>query len=70
MPKDKIQDLRHHLFETIEMLKDKEIDIATAKAIADISQVIVNTAKVEVSFIKATESNRDTGFMRLENKEN
>jgi hypothetical protein len=36
MPKDKIQDLRHHLFETIEMLKDKDIDIATAKAIAEV----------------------------------
>ena len=48
------------------MLKDKEMDIATAKAIAEVSQVIVNTAKVEVSFIRATESNRDTGFIKLE----
>ena len=68
MAKDKIQDLRHHLFETIEMLKDKDMDIATAKAIAEVGQVIVNTAKVEVSFIRATESNRDTGFMQLQNK--
>ena len=68
MPRDKIQDLRHHLFETIEMLNDKEMDIATAKAIAEVSQVIVNTAKVEVSFIRATESNLDTGFMQLQNK--
>ena len=68
MPKDKIQDLRHHLFETIEMLKDKEIDIATAKAIAELSQVIVNTAKVEVNFIRATQSTEDTGFIKLQNK--
>ena len=67
MPRDKIQDLRHHLFETIEMLKDKEMDIATAKAIAEVSQVIVNTAKVEVSFIRATETNEDTGFIQLKN---
>ena len=67
MAKDKIQDLRHHLFETIEMLKDKEIDIATAKAIAEVSQVIVNTAKVEVSFIRATQSTEDTGFIQLKN---
>jgi hypothetical protein len=66
MPRDKIQDLRHHLFETIEMLKEKEIDIATAKAIAEVSQVIVNTAKVEVSFIRATQSTNDTGFIKLE----
>lgn len=70
MPRDKIQDLRHHLFETIEMLKDKEIDIATAKAIAEVSQVIVNTAKVEIQFIRATESNKDTGFIQLSSQKN
>ena len=70
MAKDKIQDLRHHLFETIEMLKDKEMDITTAKAIAEVSQVIINTAKVEVQFLREMGSNRHTGFMQLENKEN
>jgi len=68
MPKDKIQDLRHHLFETIEMLKDKEMDIATAKAISNVAQVIVNSAKIEVQFIKATQSTQDTGFIQLEKK--
>jgi len=70
MPKDKIQDLRHHLFETIEMLKDKEMDIATAKAISNVAQVIVNSAKIEVQFIKATQSTQDTGFIQLEKKKN
>jgi hypothetical protein len=69
MPKDKIQDLRHHLFETIEMLKDKDIDIATAKAISEVAQVIINSAKVEVQFLKEMGSNRHTGFIQLENKE-
>ena len=66
MARDKIQDLRHHLFETIEMLKDKEMDIATAKAISNVAQVIVNSAKIEVQFIKATQSTEDTGFIKLE----
>ena len=70
MARDKIQDLRHHLFETIEMLKDKEMDIATAKAISNVSQVIVNSAKIEVQFIKATQSTQDTGFIQLEKKNN
>jgi hypothetical protein len=70
MPKDKIQDLRHHLFECLEMLKDGDLEIDRAKAICEVAQVIVNTAKVEIDFIKATESNKDTGFMRLENKQN
>jgi hypothetical protein len=69
MPKDKIQDLRHHLFETIEMLKEKDIDIATAKAISEVAQVIINSAKVEVQFLKEMGSNRHTGFIQLENKE-
>jgi len=68
MARDKIQDLRHHLFETIEMLKDKEMDIATAKAISNVAQVIVNSAKIEVQFIKATQSTQDTGFIQLEKK--
>ncbi len=70
MARDKIQDLRHHLFETIEMLKDKEMDIATAKAISNVAQVIVNSAKIEVQFIKATQSTQDTGFIQLEKKNN
>jgi hypothetical protein len=70
MARDKIQDLRHHLFETIEMLKDKEMDIATAKAISNVAQVIVNSAKIEVQFIKATQSTQDTGFIQLEKKKN
>lgn len=32
MPRNKIDDLRNHLFEAMEMLKDKEMDIDTAKA--------------------------------------
>ena len=44
MAKNKIQDLRDHLFETIELLKDSETNHMTvdkAKAIAGISQVII-----------------------------
>lgn len=70
MAKDKIQDLRHHLFETIEMLKDGDIEIDKAKAISEVSQVIINSAKVEVQFLKEMGSNRHTGFIQLENKEN
>ena len=36
MPKNKIQDLRNHLFETLEMLKDGDMDVSRASAIADV----------------------------------
>lgn len=52
MPKNKIDDLRNHLFEAIEMLKDGDMDIETAKTIAIVGQVIVNVTKLEVDFVK------------------
>lgn len=70
MAKNKITDLRDHLFETIEMLKDdenKSMSIDKAKAIAEVSQVIINTAKLEIDFIRATDQMdgmyKTTGFI-------
>ena len=65
MARNKINDLRDHLFEALERLKDGEIDIQTAKAMADVGQVIINSAKIEIDFIKATGSNKDSGFIKL-----
>ena len=65
MPKNKIEDLRNHLFETLEKLNDKDepMELDRAKTIADVAQVIVNSAKVEVDFIKATGRDIGTGFI-------
>lgn len=65
MAKNRIIDLRDHLFETLEALKDEEkpMDIARAKAIADVARVIVESAKVEVAFVKATGGINGTGFI-------
>ena len=54
MARNKIEDLRDHLFEIIEMVKEGDMELEKAKAIADIAQVIINSAKVEIDFIKAT----------------
>lgn len=55
MPKNKIEDLRNHLFETIEKLGDDEkpMDLARAKAVAEVAQVIINSAKLEIDLIHA-----------------
>jgi len=52
MPKNKISDLRDHLFETLEALKDKEspMELDRAEAICRVSQTIINSAKVEVEY--------------------
>lgn len=70
MARNKIEDLRNHLFETIEMLKDGDIEIDKAKAISEVAQVIINSAKVEVQFLKEMGSNKHTGFIQLEEKNN
>ena len=66
MARNKINDLRDHLFETLERLKDGDIDVKTAKAMADVSQVIINSAKIEIDFIRTTGSTKDSGFIKLQ----
>ena len=62
---NKIDDLRNHLFATLEGLTDKDepMDLARARAVADVAKVIVESAKVEVSFLKVTGALRSTGFL-------
>jgi hypothetical protein len=62
--RNKIEDLRNHLFEVIEMLKDgdKKMDLDKAKTISDVAQVIVNSAKVEVEFMKQA-GGKGSGFI-------
>lgn len=66
--KNKIEDLRNHLFETLEALKDDEkpMDLGRAKAIADVAQVIVNAAKAEIDFIRAVGATKGTGFIPID----
>lgn len=65
MPKNRIEDLRNHLFATLEALQDVDapMEIERAKTIADVAQVIINSAKIEVDFIRATGISQGTGFI-------
>lgn len=65
MAKNKINDLRDHLFETLEALKDpdKPMEIERAVAVANVARVIVESAKVEVDLIKATGERVGSGFI-------
>ena len=68
--KNKIEDLRNHLFEALESLKDSEkpMEIERAKTIAEVAQVIVNSAKVEVDYLRATGRVSGSGFISLPEK--
>lgn len=63
--KNRIEDLRNHLFATIEALQDEEspMPIDRAKAISEVAQTIINSAKVEVEFLKVTDRDDDSGFL-------
>lgn len=65
--KTKITDLREHLFATLEDLRDPEkpMDLERAKAIADVAQVVINSAKVEVEFCKVTGQVQGSGFIPI-----
>jgi hypothetical protein len=56
--KNRMKDLRNHLFETLEALKDeaKPMDVDRALAVAHVANVLIESAKVEVAFIRATDA--------------
>jgi hypothetical protein len=62
--KNRIEDLRNHLFATLEDLRDKDhpMDINRAKAIANVAAQIVNSAKVENDYARLT-GGKGTGFI-------
>ena len=62
--KNDINKLRDVLFESIERIKSGSTkDIQHERAIADAAQVIINTAKVEIDYIKATGAKTATNFL-------
>ena len=60
-----IDALREHLFATLAALRDPEqpMDIERAKAVSDVAQTIINTAKVEVDFMRQTGQNTTPRFL-------
>ncbi|MBN9293767.1 MAG: hypothetical protein J0G96_07300 [Flavobacteriia bacterium] len=60
MARNKIEDLRDHLFAAIERLSDEDIsgdklqeELKKAKAISELSSAIVDTARAEIEFLEA-----------------
>lgn len=49
-----ITSLRQHLFAAIEGVKSGTLDLDKARAINEIGKTIVDTAKVEVDYLKVT----------------
>lgn len=66
--KNKIEDLRDHLFAELEDLRDRRVQFnpARSRAVVDVAQTIINSAKVEVDFINATGLAKGSGFIPIE----
>ena len=58
-----ISDLRKHLFDAIQGVRDGSLDVEKAKAVGELSKVVVESAKVEVDFMKAGGMTNGTGFI-------
>jgi len=63
--KNKISDLRDHLFAVLEALQDEEkpMDLERARTAAQVAQVIVNTATAETKHMQVTGRFEGTGFI-------
>lgn len=63
--KTKIEDLREHLFATLEALRDEEkpMDLDRARTISVVAQTIINSAKVEVEFAEVTGRTTGSDFL-------
>ena len=62
-----IDDLRGHLFATLDGLRDKKepMDIDRAKAVAEVAGKIIESAKVECEHMKLT-GQQGSGFIPVE----
>lgn len=59
-----MDDLRQHLLDTLSDLRDKKkpMDPNRARAVAQVAGVLVDTARVEVEYLRAT-TGKHSGFM-------
>ena len=55
-----ISALRTTLFDTLQAVKSGEMDIDRARAVSDIAQTIINTAKAEIDYAKKPPAPRCT----------
>jgi hypothetical protein len=67
MPKNTMTDLRNHLFEVMEALKDDEnpMELDRARAVCQVAGKLIDSAKVEIDFLKEMDASKATGFFEL-----
>ncbi|KKL72753.1 hypothetical protein LCGC14_2081770 [marine sediment metagenome] len=65
--KNKLVDLRNHLFATLEGLQDEEkpLDVDRAMAVSDVAQKIINTGKLELHLLDLVGQRARSEFLGL-----
>jgi hypothetical protein len=58
-----VDDLREHLFAALQGLRDGTVSVETAKAISEVSQTIINSARVEVEAARLVDSSEMPRFL-------
>lgn len=66
--KNKMEDLRNHLFAALEGLadQDKPMELDRARAISEVAKTLIDTARVEVDMLKVTGAIKGTGFIPVD----
>ena len=62
-----IEDLRESLFDTLDKVKNSEINNDTATIICDISKVIIDSARAEIELVRTIGAIQGSGFIKIEN---
>lgn len=59
-----VNDLREHLFATLDELRNKDLpmDVERARAVSEVAQTIINSAKVEIDYLKVN-GGGESGFI-------
>lgn len=58
-----VDDLREHLFATLDGLRAGTIDVERAKAISEVAQTIINSARVEVEAARLVDAGEAPKFL-------
>lgn len=61
--KNNIDELRGHLFDTLRGLKDGSVSVENAQAMSLVGKTIIDTAKVEIEFTKASGETVESKFL-------
>lgn len=68
MAKNRMSDLRNHLFEVLEALKDTDspMELDRAKVASEVAQTIINSAKAEIDLLRVIGRNESSDFFETE----